>query len=225
MINAKDSQLNSMLDGLATSFLIEFDRDIHDIWFGPFKIEHRRDDRLISKSLRWLELQFQKLISDGVTGSLAISRTPHTYVLLYRRLSDLFADSECILSERSAEATQLDSVVIFAPADLAELRRQMEHQLDTYKAMFNDIESDGAMNSQTKNSKIGRKPKYDWFDAACKVWGKIHRGDLPVKQQKDIEAELVTLLSNGNDIPNSETVRPYARIIMREFEYDPQDEK
>lgn len=64
----------------------------------------------------------------------------------------------------------------------------------------------------------GRRPEYAWSAATSAIWGRLHRAELIPDTQADIERALIKLLAKGDKEPSESTVRPYAKVIWKEFQ-------
>lgn len=218
-------QIASKLDHWVFERYRDFELQTTHDWHGIRAKEDVPQDYWVRTTLNRYESYADELVTTTVSMVLDMAKSPESFVVLSGCVEMFLEYCESDLNAINDRAIADESEPFFSAADLAGIRRRVERAVDSHRGRFNDGVHAEVVNQNAKTSRLGRKPKYNWAEVTSMVWGKIHRGDLPVRKQKDIEDALMGLLADGVDIPNPETVRPYARIIMREYEYDPMDEK
>lgn len=225
MTATPETRIDSKLSSLAYECFRDLELQTYHDWDGIDTIGDLPNDSLIYSTLNYYQRGADDFVATTVLMALEISQSPEAYVVFSKNV-DLFLEF-CIstLNQISVRSTASEIVQVFSDVKLSEFRRRIERLVDSHRGRFNGgVAADTGNNRANQSNNLGRKPKYDWPKVISQVWGEIHLGTLKVHKQKDIEARLVHLLGTKDHIPNETTVRPIARIIMHDYQYDPMDE-
>lgn len=223
MADTKESEIKKLLERIGVQKRVAFDEILKSIWYSTSNIEKRLSQLSIDRTVQQFSAGVEEFASEAIEGSLLVSKSSGSFALVYDSIFNFFIDALEMVYSTSADATEEDTSDCFGHTVFPEIRRRLEKKVDLHRARFTGDNNEHGDADKPGAKKSGRPKKYDWTKAACIVWGEIYRGDFEPKLQKDIEERLISILSRGDDIPNAETVRPTASLIMQEIQYDPQD--
>lgn len=160
------------------------------------------------------------MIAEAVHRVSDVSTAPEALTIIRESLRSYLTTSDFDLARVIPGATNLGLYRQTLGSRFDDARKRLDLHLDGYRDTFGSAE---VGKEETPGRKRGPKPRYDWLEATNAVWGRIHRGQLIPELQKDIELAMVAHLSKGNPKLETTTVRPYARLIWAETQFEPED--
>lgn len=211
------SKILALLEELATVHRTSFQRQIKKIWLTLDPFEQPFNGRSIEQSQIAMEECAAEMVSDAAARSLAVSKSPEAFAIFQQAAAKYLSDIEGDLVNRSSREAGLGSAQIFDDSKLKEIRRRVELQIDTYRAVFTHTEDDQQGSVEAK--KRGPKDRYDWFEATHAIWGQIFHGKLIPQCQEDIEQAFLAYFTRNGKVVGESTVKPFASPIWRETEH------
>jgi len=220
------SKLKSVLGTLSYNRLIDFELQIQGIWYDVVTKGVEHDQRHIDRSIEYFESSATDFVSEGVQISISLEKTPEAFAILNDVVVDFLSSAEGIVKAFGEAALAHDASARLDSAQLQTICQRVERRLEGHRGKFAEVDGIRLVDDkvQSKGSNAGRKTKYNWPEAVSKCWSLIYLGTLKVDKQKDIESWLIDFLSKPDDVPTESTVRPYAKLIFQDLQYDPMDE-
>lgn len=221
--NATDT-MKLQLKALSAKALSAFKRQL----LGIYVAEDYRDfipEFMIHDMVGAAEINAQQWLADAVSQVCAVAGGPAAFAMIDAAMAaHLSALEGTVKLGRGMPLHPAMLKVAVERFDAVRLRliRQVEnHRLqDTRESVV----VSGVLNPVADGTRRGPKGKYDWLHATNIVWGRIFRGELIPKSQKDIEEAFVSILKGDDGKLEPSNTRDYARPIWREVNRDPEDD-
>lgn len=185
--------------------------NVFPIYVGESFTKNSVTEDVIKDAVSKVESNIRSFLNNSMNNISEISSGPESYLLIEDAIYEHFLDLEREI--RAARDNPVsEDVLSFAQDMLGDTRKRLDDLLNGYRHSFIQ------RRANSTKSNAGRKPKYDWTQAANKIWGDIFRGDFRPEKQADIEKALTEFLTEGDKEPSESTVRLHAKRIWEEFE-------
>lgn len=216
--NSTLTKLASVLNALALSNLMSFDRELQCYWNDP-PIDDRHNQRLADRSLRFLEANAVEMVLEGIRRCEAISMSHEALIIFMDALSESFSNCGSVVQEYSSGATKVGLDDIVSDAKLAEIRRRMDRRIDAYGSRFVDVLETPAHHIEKEQDKGGRPPESNWDDMETYVLSQYPEGIPKARGTKAKIREFMEhwLLTEFRTLPSKRQLQRQASKIYDKY--------